>query len=247
MGEHLILAATERASLLVRIREERLLYLACKRVFDFWAASGLLILLSPLMATIALLIALDSPGPIIFRQRRVGWKRRPQEGETAQKDNTFIMFKFRTMYMDADSDVHRTFIQAYVQNDQERMAELQNGNTEACKLVEDPRVTPLGSFLRRSSLDELPQLWNVVKGDMSLVGPRPDVTYSVEEYQPWHFERLAVKPGLTCLWQACGRSSVSFDDWIRMDIEYVRNRSFWLDLKILFLTIPAVLRGRGAV
>jgi len=247
MREHLILAATGRVSLLARIREERLSYLACKRLFDFSAALVLLILLSPLMTAIAFLIALDSPGPIIFRQKRVGWMRRSQEGEAAEKDNTFTMFKFRTMYVDASSDLHRAFIQAFIQNDEKRMAELQNGNTEARKLVEDPRVTPLGSFLRKSSLDELPQLWNVVMGDMSLVGPRPDVIYSVENYQPWHFERLTAKPGLTCLWQASGRSCVSFDDWVRMDIEYVRNQSFWLDLKILFLTIPAVLRGRGAV
>ena len=184
MRQHEIPAATKHISLLARIQEQRLPYLACKRLLDLTAALLLLILLLPLMVAIALLIVLDSPGPAIYRQQRVGWRRRPAKGGSPQQDNTFTIFKFRTMYVDADSDIHRAFIRAFVRNDQEGMAQLQNGDTEVRKLVDDCRVTSLGHFLRKSSLDELPQLWNVVRGEMSLVGPRPDVLYSVASYQP---------------------------------------------------------------
>jgi lipopolysaccharide/colanic/teichoic acid biosynthesis glycosyltransferase len=233
---------------LVRLmaHEHRQVYLACKRLFDIVVAGCLLVALIPLMCLIALLIILDTPGPVIFRQERVGLKRRRQNGQVICEIGTFTMYKFRTMYQGSDSQVHRQFVQALILNDEEGMAALQAEETLVCKLVNDARVTRLGHLLRKSSLDELPQLVNVLKGQMSMVGPRPDVPYSVENYQPWHVERLAVQPGLTCLWQVKGRSRVSFDDWIRMDIEYIRNQSFWLDLKILVLTIPAVLSGRGA-
>jgi lipopolysaccharide/colanic/teichoic acid biosynthesis glycosyltransferase len=227
--------------------QSRALYFALKRVFDIVVAGLLLLVLSPLMLVIALLIVLDSPGPAIFRQDRVGAWRQARGHQPAWGIGIFTLFKFRTMQDGADPSAHRAYVQAYIENDNESMAALQGEDNGVRKMVHDARVTHLGRFLRRSSLDELPQLWNVLRGDMSLVGPRPDVPYSVESYQPWHFERLNAIPGLTGLWQVSGRSQVSFDDWVRMDIEYIRNQSFWLDLKILFLTLPAVLGGRGAV
>lgn len=229
-----------------QVIQQRPLYFACKRLFDILVAGCLLILLIPPMCLIALLIMLDTSGPAIYRQERVGPRRRRQDGRVIWEIGTFTIYKFRTMYRDSDSEMHRAFARAFVRNDKESIAELQNGNTEVCKLVDDPRVTPFGRFLRKSSLDELPQLLNVLRGEMSLVGPRPDVPYAVETYQPWHFERLAAESGLTGLWQVKGRARVSFDDCVRMDIEYIRNQSFLLDLKILILTIPAVLSRRGA-
>jgi lipopolysaccharide/colanic/teichoic acid biosynthesis glycosyltransferase len=186
--------------------------------------------------------------------------------------NRFIMYKFRSMRNDADAELHRAFIGAFIQDDQEGIAAMQRlcektssehnsapsrGHARGTsstqpeehqlrKLVHDPRVTRLGRFLRKTSLDELPQLWNVLKGEMSLVGPRPDLPYAVEHYRPWHFERLAAQPGMTGLWQVKGRSQVSFDEFVRMDIDYVRNQSLWLDLEILLLTIPAVVSRQGA-
>jgi lipopolysaccharide/colanic/teichoic acid biosynthesis glycosyltransferase len=251
-------------------------YRLFKRVLDVILATLALVILSPVMALIAVFIFLDSGWPVIFSQKRIGARRWIRDGFAYWQRTTFICYKFRTMVQDADPHLHRAFLQAFFRNDQEGMAAMQRMSSEAAskptnalvkafvrnyseetavaqreeyqihKLVYDPRVTRLGRFLRKTSLDELPQLWNVLKGEMSLVGPRPDVPYSVENYEPWHFERLAAQPGITGLWQVKGRSQVSFNDWVRMDIEYVRSQSLWLDLKILFLTIPAVLSERGA-
>jgi lipopolysaccharide/colanic/teichoic acid biosynthesis glycosyltransferase len=151
------------------------------------------------------------------------------------------------MYQDAESEMHRAYIQAFIHNDQQGMSELQNGDTEVRKLVDDPRITPLGRFLRKSSLDELPQLWNVFKGDMSLVGPRPPIPYEVEMYEPQHCRRLGTKPGITGLWQVTARSSADFDEMVSLDVEYIEHQSLWLDLKILLQTPMVVLRGKGAV
>ncbi len=230
----------------IRAYRDRRFYYACKRLFDLFGAAVLLLLLSPLMIVVAILIVVETPGPAIFRQERVGRSRRAGDGSSTWILSTFTIYKFRTMHKDTPADTHRAFVHAFISNDEEAMAAMQGGKTQVRKLVDHPHVTRLGRFLRKSSLDELPQLWNVIKGDMSLVGPRPDVPYSVENYLPWHCERLAVQPGMTGLWQVSGRSRVSFEDWIRMDIEYVHKQSFWLDLKILFLTIPVVLRARGA-
>jgi len=193
-----------------------------KRVLDV-TLSGLGIVLSfPLACLIALVTKLDSPGPVLFRQVRVG-----------QGGNPFVFYKFRSMYIGAEG-IKRDFLH------------LNEMDGPVFKLFNDPRITRVGRLLRKSSFDELPQLYNVLIGQMSLVGPRPPVPEEVRLYKPWQMRRLAVKPGITCLWQVSGRSCIGFDEWMRLDIQYIQNRSFLLDLKILAMTIPAVLSGRGA-
>jgi lipopolysaccharide/colanic/teichoic acid biosynthesis glycosyltransferase len=276
-GWHLHGQARDGAWELLRTPRRRWSYFACKRLLDVLVAGGLLIVLSPLVLMIAVLVKLDSPGPVIFKQERVGTRRRTNGRQGPWDIETFTIYKFRSMCHDADCGVHRAFVKALIRGDKEQMAAIQRACKEKTrepdhvlalalsgkrrggsrsrldqqgpghKLVYDPRVTRLGRILRKSSLDELPQLWNVLKGEMSLVGPRPDLLYSVENYRPWHFERLDAKPGLTGLWQVEGRSQVSWDDFARMDIEYIHNQSLWLDLKILWKTPLAVLRGDGAV
>ncbi len=224
----------------------RALYFACKRGLDVVLATALLVLLAPVLIAIVVAIRLDSPGSAIFVQERVGARRRTGAGRTgagrtAWEIQNFPVYKFRSMVNDADQSLHQAHVKAWI-----------DGQVEASedgakfKLANDPRVTRVGRFLRKTSLDELPQLVNVVKGDMSLGGPRPVPTYEVAEYDDWHHGRLAALPGITGLWQVKGRGEVSFDEMIRMDIEYVRTASLRLDLTILVLTIPAVLVGRGA-
>jgi lipopolysaccharide/colanic/teichoic acid biosynthesis glycosyltransferase len=196
---------------------------AC-RALDLAGTLLMLFVLSPLLLMIAALIKLDSRGPVFFRQQRVGRDGRP-----------FEVAKFRTMHHGADHDVHRDYMLALIES-----------GTPAPKLASDARVTRFGGLLRRSSLDELPQLYNVLRGDMSLVGPRPPIPYEVEHYPPHWFARFAVKPGLTGLWQVSGRSEVSLERMIDLDVEYVRRRSLWLNLWLLLKTIPAVMTARGA-
>ena len=226
---------------------ERRLYFASKRLLDIVVAGSLLFLLAPLLALIALLITLETPGPAIFRQKRVGLRRRREGGRVRCEIGTFTISKFRSMYQGNDSEWHRRFVQGFIHNDEEGMVALQGWETEVHKLVNDARVTRLGQFLRKSSLDELPQLVNVLRGEMTLVGPRPPIPYEVEMYEPWHRQRLWALPGLTGLWQVMDRSSATFDGMVRLDIEYIQRQSFWLDLKILFKTPFAVFRGKGAV
>jgi lipopolysaccharide/colanic/teichoic acid biosynthesis glycosyltransferase len=174
------------------------------------------------MAAIALAIKLGSPGPIYFSQRRVGLNGR-----------IFTMRKFRSMYQDAEH----------------RLRELQGLNEvdgPVFKIKRDPRITPFGRWLRKFSLDELPQLWHVFAGDMSLVGPRPPLPHEVEQYERWQRRRLSMKPGLTCLWQVSGRNQIGFEEWMRLDLAYIDNWSLGLDFKILIRTVPAVVLARGA-
>ena len=213
-----------------------------KRTVDLLLAAVLLLLLAPLMLLIATLIKLDSPGPILFSQQRVGTKRQSGRRGSTWKIRTFKVYKFRSMVHNADQSLHQAYIKAFV----EGQVEGSNGTGSQFKLTDDPRVTRVGRLLRKSSLDELPQLINVVQGTMSLVGPRPVPTYEVEQYQTQHHERLAALPGITGMWQVQGRGQVTFEEMIRMDIDYVRRQSLWLDLKILLLTIPAVFSGKGA-
>jgi lipopolysaccharide/colanic/teichoic acid biosynthesis glycosyltransferase len=194
------------------------------------------------MALIAILIKLDSAGPALFKQERVGTRRNVKDGAVTWQVRTFVIYKFRTMVQNADSSVHEQHIQAFVEG---QVTGSENSQAKF-KLNNDPRVTRVGRFLRKTSLDELPQLFNVIKGEVSLVGPRPVPVYEAAQYQPWHRERLAALPGVTGLWQISGRCALSFDEMIWLDIDYVRNQSLWLDLKIMALTIPAVLSGRGA-
>jgi lipopolysaccharide/colanic/teichoic acid biosynthesis glycosyltransferase len=196
------------------------------------------------MLVVAILVKLDSPGPAIFSQRRVGCKITRVGGKLQKQIYTFMFYKFRSMQHNADQNCHRDFIEAYIQNDTSRMHAMQSAPSDSgnqYKLNGDKRITKLGGFLRKTSLDELPQLWNVIKGDMSLVGPRPPIPYEVEMYDSWHMKRLCTIPGVTGLWQVVARNSVSFDDMVHLDIEYIDNQSFWLDIKILFNTPVAVL------
>jgi lipopolysaccharide/colanic/teichoic acid biosynthesis glycosyltransferase len=218
------------------------LYFFCKRLIDVILAIMLLILLAPLLLIIAILIKLDSPGPIFFTQERVGTRRKVYNGQLVWEIQNFWVYKFRSMIQNADQSMHRAYIKAFIEGNVER-AEEDGGKF---KLTNDPRVTRLGEILRKTSLDELPQLINILKGEMSLVGPRPVPTYEVAQYQEWHRERLAALPGITGYWQVYGRCQVSFEEMVEMDIEYIRNQSLWLDLSLLWLTVPAVLSGRGA-
>lgn len=221
---------------------DKALYFSCKRFMDVVLAALALILLIPLMLLIAILIKLDTPGPVFFIQERVGVRRKSEGRRTIWEIKNFPFYKFRSMVREADPSLHQAYIKAFV----EGRVEMSDTAGAKFKLTGDPRVTRVGRILRKTSLDELPQLLNVLRGEMSLVGPRPVPLYEAAEYQAWHWERLAALPGITGLWQVKGRCQVLFDDMVRMDIEYIRNQSLWLDLKILFLTVPAVLSGRGA-
>jgi lipopolysaccharide/colanic/teichoic acid biosynthesis glycosyltransferase len=209
--------------------------LVLKRVMDIVGAGGLLLALSPLLAAIAAIIKLTSKGPVIFEQERLG-----------QFGARFKCLKFRTMFSNNDPKIHQDYIQQFI------AGKAESSKTNGCeqpvyKIIDDPRVTPIGRFLRKTSLDELPQFWNVVRGEMSLVGPRPPVPYEFEIYDIWHRRRvLDVKPGVTGLWQVSGRSRTRFDDMVRLDLHYCRTWSLWLDLKILFSTPRAVFGGDGA-
>lgn len=194
-----------------------------KRVSDFIASIILLVILSPLLILIALIIKLASPGPVFFKQERCGLYGR-----------RFIFYKFRTMFLDAESQL-------------EGILDFNEMEGPVFKMTNDPRITVTGRFLRKFSLDELPQIWNVFMGEMSLVGPRPPLPEEVEKYDNWQRRKLSMRPGITCLWQIGGRSEVSdFNEWMRLDLEYIDNWSLWLDFMILLKTIPAVLTGRGA-
>lgn len=218
------------------------LYPMLKRCFDVIIASALLIVLSPLLVLVALLIKLDSRGPALFAQERVGARRRSDSaGGVDWEIKPFRVLKFRSMVNNADQSLHESHIRAFVSGTLDL-----EGEETTIKLHGDPRITRAGTWIRRTSIDELPQLINVVKGEMSLVGPRPVPVYEVEGYQSRHFERLHALPGITGIWQVKGRGQVTFEEMVCMDIWYVRNASFWLDLKIIAQTIPAVLRGEGA-
>lgn len=197
--------------------------LVCKRLIDIVGATVGLLVLGPLvMLPVAIGIKLTSPGPILFRQKRSGLHGR-----------LFTMYKFRSM----------------VNNAEMLRAELEAFNEvpgPVFKMENDPRVTAFGRFLRKTSIDEMPQFWNVLMGDMSLVGPRPPIPSEVQHYDPWHRRRLSMKPGLTCLWQVSGRNKIGFDQWMKLDLQYIDNWSLWLDFKILARTIPVVLTGLGA-
>jgi lipopolysaccharide/colanic/teichoic acid biosynthesis glycosyltransferase len=232
---------------IIEKQEQRRRYFVAKRIFDLVVSAALLMALSPLLLVIGLLVVLDSPGPAIFRQERVNLRRRMVNGRPIWQIGTFAFLKFRTMHDGADPGQHRAYVQAFIENDKERMKALQGDETQLRKMANDPRVTRLGAILRKTSLDELPQLWNVVKGDISLVGPRPPLPYEVEVYKPWHHQRLSTMQGVTGLWQVSARSSVAFDEMVELDLEYIEHQSFWLDLKILLKTPLAVIKTRGAV
>ncbi|HEY1659552.1 MAG TPA: sugar transferase [Candidatus Sulfotelmatobacter sp.] len=205
-----------------------------KRMMDIALSGMALVLLAPVFLIIAAAIKMTSQGPVFFRQRRVG-----------QYGKSFVFLKFRSMYVNNDAGVHREYVKQLIAGN---AAKNSDGNGDGVyKLTKDPRITTVGAFLRKTSLDEIPQFVNVLKGEMSLVGPRPPVPYEVEAYDIWHRRRLLeAKPGITGLWQVCGRSRVKFDDMVRLDLHYARTWSPWMDLKILARTPGAVVLGEGA-
>jgi len=206
-------------------------YWRTKRVLDLLFTLIILLPLCLIIAIIAILIRLDSKGPIFFRQKRVG-----------MNGVEFDMFKLRSMYENSDDTLHRQAIEQYMAN------KLLNSNTTAdikYKQINDPRITRVGQFIRKTSLDELPQFFNVLRGEMTLVGPRPPLPYEVELYSPHDRLRLYGKPGLTGTWQVYGRSQVPFGTMVEMDIAYLQQQSFWQDLKLIFLTVPVMIQGRG--
>jgi lipopolysaccharide/colanic/teichoic acid biosynthesis glycosyltransferase len=208
--------------------------LAIKRLIDIVGSASALLVCLPLLWIIGLTIKATSRGPVLFSQTRVG-----------QYGARFILLKFRTMYFDIDRSVHKKFVTTLIADKEETEPSTENGE-RVYKLTNDKRITPIGRFLRRTSLDELPQFVNVLRGEMSLVGPRPAVRYEVAAYQTWHRRRvLEFKPGITGLWQVSGRSKVKFDDMVRMDLRYATFWSLWLDIKILALTPLAVIQGTG--
>jgi len=209
--------------------------LVIKRVMDVAGSAALLLALSPLLAAIAAIIKLTSKGPVIFEQERLG-----------RFGARFKCLKFRTMFTNNDPKIHQEFIQQFISG-KEECGKGNDSQQAVYKIINDPRVTPIGAFLRKTSLDELPQFWNVLRGEMSLVGPRPPVPYEFEIYDIWHRRRvLDIKPGVTGLWQVSGRSRTRFDDMVRLDLRYCQTWSLWLDLKILISTPRAVFGGDGA-
>jgi lipopolysaccharide/colanic/teichoic acid biosynthesis glycosyltransferase len=203
--------------------------LGIKRLVDIIIAASAIALLAGVFLLISVLVRATSKGPVLFRQERIGFKGKP-----------FTMYKFRSMYVNRDASPHKEFIKNYI-------AGTNDTDGGVYKITNDPRVTPVGRLLRKLSLDELPQLFNVFKGDMSLVGPRPPIAYEVEMYDIWHLKRIhEMRPGITGLWQTMGRSTTSFENMVRMDIQYIENWSLWLDFKLLLLTPWYVLTARGA-
>jgi exopolysaccharide biosynthesis polyprenyl glycosylphosphotransferase len=217
-------------------KEPKKIELALKRGVDILGAVTGLILFSPIMLITALIIKVTSAGPVIFKQNRFG-----------KRGTRFPFYKFRSMHWNVNDQLHREYVTNLIKGDLEKINQ-GNGEEPLYKMKFDPRVTPVGKIIRKTSIDELPQFFNVLKGEMSLVGPRPPLPYEVEKYEPWHLRRiLEVKPGITGLWQVDGRSKTSFDDMVRMDLRYVQNWSLWLDIKILLKTVRAVIRPNGAV
>ncbi|HEY8323686.1 MAG TPA: sugar transferase [Ktedonobacterales bacterium] len=221
------------ATLIERVRATEERYFFSKRMLDVVFGLAMFAVALPIMVVVAVLVALDSPGPILYKQRRVG-----EDGQE------FDLYKFRSMCHNADNGVHKKAIARYMKGERLNTARTSDS---PFKLGDDPRITRIGKFIRKTSLDELPQLWNIVTGEMSLVGPRPPIPYEVELYSKRAMQRLQGKPGLTGPWQVYGRDKVTFHEMVEMDIAYLRNRSLAYDLKLILLTIPAVLNGRGGV
>ena len=208
--------------------------LAVKRCIDIIGSGAALLFLAPVFAAIAMIIRLSSKGPALFKQARLG-----------QGGKTFTLLKFRTMRTDCDAKIHQQFVEQFIAG--QPVGDAGQDSKPVFKIQNDSRLTPIGRFLRKTSLDELPQFCNVLLGDMSLVGPRPPIAYEFRAYEVWHRRRvLEIKPGITGLWQVEGRSRTRFDEMVRLDLKYARAWSIWLDLKILLQTPGAVLSGEGA-
>lgn len=224
------------------------LYFAAKRTLDVLIAGVGLLITLPFFLVVAIAIKLDSPGPVIFRQERLKGQRKRRGEAYWWMVEPFTFYKLRTMSATADTNLHLSYISAFMEGDEGRVRSFMSGPSSngSYKMTQDPRVTRVGRVLRKLSFDELPQLWNVLKGDMSIVGPRPHLAYEVSMYEGDHLLRLASTPGITGLSQVRARALAPFETMVDYDIEYVVNRSFALDVKILAQTVPVVLSGRGA-
>ena len=197
-------------------------YEICKRGIDIIGAGSGLLLLSPVIAVVACAVKFTSKGPIFFSQKRVG-----------KNGKLFEMYKFRSMVVNAEEL-------------KEKLVHQNEMSGPMFKMKDDPRVTKVGKFIRRTSLDEIPQLWNVLKGDMSLVGPRPSLPKEVKQFEKWMYKRLTIKPGLTCYWQVSGRNNIDFEDWMKLDINYVEDRNLWIDIKLIFKTVLVLFGDKNA-
>lgn len=198
------------------------IYEISKRAIDIIGAGSGLLLLSPVIAIVACAVKFTSKGPIFFSQKRVG-----------KNGKIFEMYKFRSMVVNAEEL-------------KEKLAHQNEMSGPMFKMKDDPRVTNVGKFIRKTSLDELPQLWNVLKGDMSLVGPRPSLPKEVKQFEEWMYKRLTIKPGLTCYWQVSGRNNIDFEDWMKLDISYVEDRNLWIDIKLIFKTVFVLFGDKNA-
>ena len=198
------------------------IYEISKRAIDIIGAGSGLLLLSPVIAIVSCAVKFTSKGPIFFSQKRVG-----------KNGQLFDMYKFRSMVVNAEEL-------------KEKLANQNEMSGPMFKMKDDPRVTKVGKFIRKTSLDELPQLWNVLKGDMSLVGPRPSLPKEVKQFEKWMYKRLTVKPGLTCYWQVSGRNNIDFEDWMKLDISYVEDRNLWIDIKLIFKTVLVLFGDKNA-
>ena len=206
----------------IKEKNTRLLYKISKRIIDILGAVVGLTILSPILIIVSILIKLESKGPIIFSQKRVGLN-----------GKEFNMYKFRSMVVNAEEL-------------KGKLAEKNEMSGPMFKIKDDPRITKVGKFIRKTSIDEVPQLLNVLKGEMSLVGPRPSLPNEVKEFEPWMLKRLDVKPGLTCYWQVMGRNNIDFENWMKLDIKYVKERSIWLDIKLIFKTFFVLFGDKNA-
>jgi len=215
----------------------RVLSFFIKTLMDVFGSLFLIVLISPVFLIIAILVKYSSKGPVLFEQERIGLFGKP-----------FVFLKFRSMYINQNQDIHKNFIKKFIKDKTEEDSKSKGSEEkQVYKITDDPRVTQIGRFLRKTSLDELPQLFNVLKGDMSLVGPRPPIPYEYEQYDVWHKGRIVeFKPGITGLWQVEGRSSTTFNEMVRLDLKYIREWSLWLDIKILLKTPWVVIKGKGA-
>lgn len=203
-------------------RQKNILYEVSKRTLDFMGSFLGLVILSPILLIVAILIKLESKGPAIFSQSRIGLN-----------GKEFKMYKFRSMVQNAEEL-------------KEKLAKENEMSGPMFKMKNDPRVTKVGKFIRKTSIDELPQLFNILKGDMTLVGPRPSLPREVEKFESWMLKRLEVKPGLTCYWQVSGRNNIDFYDWMKLDLKYVDDMSFWLDIKLIFKTVAVLFGDKNA-
>lgn len=226
--------------------EDRMVYYCVKEFLEGLISILILILISPLLLLIAIIIKLDSPGPVFFIQTRVGSQRKQTKEGLRWERKDFKFIKFRTMVHNADISIHKAYVQALIENNETRMDEIQQEKTTIRKLIHDPRVTRIGRYIRKLSLDEFPQFFNVIRGDMSIVGPRPALPYEVDVYKPWQLGRLQAKPGITGLQQVKARCITSFDDQVKYDLDYIQRQSLIVDLKIVIQTPLAIIKTKGA-